>query len=107
MAPAAGCRHLSLDRPGCSAALARPLLDAHLHCSDEAQPPHPLADVLGRMQRSGVRAAMANSRPNDGTKTLAGALPQTTAAGVLVVPFVRLYRNRADYHGWFKTSRST
>ena len=27
--------------------------------------------MLGRMQRSGVRAIVANSRPNDGTRTLA------------------------------------
>jgi len=78
-----------------------PLFDAHLHYNDEAQGPHPLADVLGRMQRSGVRAIIANSRPNDGTRTLATALDATRAAGVTVVPFVRLYRNRADYASWF------
>lgn len=78
-----------------------PLFDAHLHYNDEAQQPHPLADVLGRMQRSGVRAIVANSRPNDGTLSLASASEATRAAGVTVVPFVRLYRNRADYSGWF------
>lgn len=78
-----------------------PLFDAHLHYNDEAQEPHPLADVLGRMQRSGVRAIVANSRPNDGTLNLASAREATRAAGVTVVPFVRLYRNRADYSGWF------
>jgi len=78
-----------------------PLFDAHLHYNDEAQVPHPLADVLGRMQRSGVRAIVANSRPNDGTQALAAARTQTAAAGVTVVPFIRLYRNRADYTGWF------
>ena len=80
---------------------AGPLFDAHLHYNDEAQQPHPLADVLGRMQRSGVRAIVANSRPNAGTLTLATAREATRAAGVTVVPFVRLYRNRADYTGWF------
>jgi hypothetical protein len=78
-----------------------PLFDAHLHYNVEAQQPHPLADVLGRMQRSGVRAIVANSRPNAGTLSLAAALDATRAAGVQVVPFVRLYRNRADYGGWF------
>jgi hypothetical protein len=81
---------------------AGPLFDAHLHYNEEAQGPHPLADVLGRMQRSGVRGILANSRPNDGSKALAAARAQTAAAGVTVVPFVRLYRNRADYTGWFK-----
>jgi Amidohydrolase len=81
---------------------AGPLFDTHLHYNEEALGPYPLADVLGRMQRSGVRAIVANSRPNDGTRALASALEQTRAAGVTVVPFVRLYRNRADYDGWFK-----
>ncbi len=79
-----------------------PLFDAHLHYNDDAQEPHPLPDVLGRMQRSGVRAIVANSRPNDGTKSLAAATEATRAAGVTVVPFVRLYRDRADYTSWFR-----
>jgi hypothetical protein len=80
-----------------------PLFDAHLHYNVEAyEGPHPLADVLARMQRNGVRAVVANSRPNDGTKVLADAGVQTRAAGVTVVPFIRLYRNRADYDNWFR-----
>jgi hypothetical protein len=79
---------------------AGPLFDAHLHYNEEAVGPFPIDDVLARMQRSGVRAIVANSRPNDGTVALAAA-PQAAAAGVKVVPFVRLYRNRADYTGWF------
>ncbi|HSW04231.1 amidohydrolase family protein [Aquabacterium sp.] len=83
-----------------------PLFDAHLHYNDEACAfnaacPYPVADVLAMMQRAGVRAVIANSRPNDGTKSLAAAGEATRAAGVTVVPFIRLYRNRADYSGWF------
>ncbi|WP_240788632.1 amidohydrolase family protein [Ramlibacter henchirensis] len=79
-----------------------PLFDAHLHYNEEAaQGPHPLGDVLARMQRNGVRGIIANSRPNDGTHALAGSA-QTRAAGVTVVPFVRLYRNREDYGNWFR-----
>lgn len=89
---------------------AGPLFDAHLHYNDEAcvhevaDPacPHPLADVLARMQRNGVRAVLANSRPNAGTRALASAREATRAAGVTVVPFVRLYRDRADYSNWFR-----
>jgi hypothetical protein len=89
---------------------AGPLFDAHLHYNDEAcvhpqaEPacPHPLEDVLARMQRNGVRAIIANSRPNDGTRALAQARDQARAAGVTVVPFVRLYRDRADYNNWFR-----
>ncbi|WP_137918310.1 amidohydrolase family protein [Hydrogenophaga sp. 2FB] len=87
-----------------------PLFDAHLHYNNEACThdtpapgcPHPMADVLDRMQRNGVRAVVANSRPNDGTKALASAREQTRKAGVAVVPFVRLYRDRADYNNWFR-----
>lgn len=87
-----------------------PLFDAHLHYNDEAcvqaqaDPacPHPLEDVLARLQRNGVRAIIANSRPNDGTRALAQARDQARAAGVTVVPFVRLYRDRADYNNWFR-----
>ena len=79
-----------------------PLFDAHLHYNEEATSGgHPLPDVLARMQKSGVKAIAANSRPNDGSKALA-ASPETRKAGVTVVPFIRLYRNRADYDSWFK-----
>lgn len=83
-----------------------PLFDAHLHYNTEAwgggSGPHPLADVLARMQRNGVKAVLANSRPNDGTRALAEAREQTAAVGLTVVPFIRLYRNRADYDTWFR-----
>ena len=79
-----------------------PLFDAHLHYNEEAFAPYPVADAFARMQRSGVRAIVANSRPNEGTRRLADASAQAAAAGITVVPFVRLYRNRDDYTGWFK-----
>jgi hypothetical protein len=82
-----------------------PLFDAHLHYNVEAWDgragPHGPDDVLARMKRNGVRAIVANSRPNDGTKALA-SLEQTRQAGVTVVPFIRLYRNRADYDNWYR-----
>ncbi len=94
---------LACTGPAQAADYSGPLFDAHLHYNEEAyQGPHPLADVLARMQRNGVRAIVANSRPNEGTKSLAGAQAQTQAAGVTVVPFIRLYRNRADYDNWFR-----
>ncbi|MBI2753610.1 MAG: amidohydrolase family protein [Betaproteobacteria bacterium] len=91
--------------PAQAADYAGPLFDAHLHYNVEAwdgqSGPHPPADVLARMQGSGVRAIVANSRPNDGTKLLAES-PLTRQVGVTVVPFIRLYRNRADYDSWFR-----
>jgi len=78
-----------------------PLFDAHLHDNEEAHATVPPAEAFAHMQRSGVRAVVANSRPNSGTRELATALPLARTAGVTVVPFVRLYRNRADYTTWF------
>ncbi len=102
-AAAATCAALAL--PARAADYTGPLFDAHLHYNEEAwngqTGPHPLSDVLSRMQRNGVKAIVSNSRPNDGTKALA-ASPQTRQAGVTVVPFIRLYRNRADYDNWFR-----
>ena len=43
---------------------------------------------------------MANSRPNDGSKAL--VIATRGSADLAVVPFIRLYRNRADYDSWFK-----
>jgi hypothetical protein len=92
--------------PAWAATYNGPLFDAHLHYNEEAWNgqvgPHPLSDVLSRMQRNGVSAVLANSRPNDGTLALAAATVETRRAGVTVVPFVRLYRNRADYDNWFR-----
>jgi hypothetical protein len=94
----AGASALAADYAG-------PLFDAHLHYNQEAwngkSGPYPPADAVARMRRNGVRAILSNSRPNDGTHTLAGS-PEAKQAGVVVVPFVRLYRNRADYDNWFR-----
>ena len=80
-----------------------PLFDAHMHYNEEAwngtSGPHPLADVLSQFQRNGVRAVIANSRPNDGTKALAAHRPTTQTT---IIPFIRLYRNRDDYDNWFR-----
>jgi hypothetical protein len=95
------CAALAVAGASAAADYSGPLFDTHLHYNQEAQQPHPLPDVLARMRRNGVKAIVANSRPNDGTKALA-ASPRTREAGVTVVPFVRLYRNRADYDNWFR-----
>ncbi|MBK7548548.1 MAG: amidohydrolase [Rhodoferax sp.] len=80
-----------------------PLFDAHLHYNEEAwngqTGPHPVSDVLARIKRNGVKAVIANSRPNDGTKALAA---EPSKGDLAVVPFIRLYRNRADYDNWFR-----
>jgi len=91
--------------PAFAADYAGPIFDAHLHYNEEAwngrAGPYPPTEAVARMQRNGVRAIIANSRPNAGTHTLAGA-KEAGGAGITVVPFVRVYRNRADYTNWFR-----
>ena len=95
----------ALFSTGHAADYTGPLFDTHLHYNQEAWDgntgPYPPAEALARMQRNGVKAIIANSRPNAGTQTLAAAR-ETREAGVTVVPFVRLYRNRDDYGNWFR-----
>jgi hypothetical protein len=74
-----------------------------MHYNEEAtggnnQGPHPLADILQRFARNGVQGVLSNSRPNDGTQALAA---DQARGDLQVVPFIRLYRNRADYSSWF------
>lgn len=102
LAAAAARAQAQAVAPGPAPRWSGPIFDAHLHYNDEAwMGPHSLDDVFGRLQRAGVRGIIANSRPNEGTRSLANATERARAAGVVVVPFVRLYRNRADYNGWF------
>ena len=79
---------------------AGPIFDAHLHYNDEAQEPYPVGVVFELFRKNGVRGILANSRPNDGTRALVEARRANPALGVEVVPFIRVYRNRADYGTW-------
>ena len=77
-----------------------PIFDAHLHYNDDAVARYTPETVFELFARNNVRAILANSRPNDGTRTLHGA-PAPMRRGASVVPFIRVYRDRADYGTWF------
>ena len=77
-----------------------PLFDAHLHYNDDAQAPYPVGSVFELFRKNGVGAILANSRPNDGSRALYETWKKTPAVGVQVVPFIRVYRSRADYGTW-------
>ena len=79
---------------------AGPIFDAHLHYNDDAQAPYPVAAVFELFRKSGVRAVLANSRPNDGTRALYQAWRADPALAVEVVPFIRVYRSRDDLGTW-------
>ena len=112
-APAAMAASLLVAAAAQAQPYAGPLFDAHMHYNVEAWDgktgPHPPADVLARFARNGVKAVLSNSRPNEGTRMLAalgsgasGEDLRSAATGLGVVPFIRLYRNRADYDNWFR-----
>ena len=77
-----------------------PVFDAHLHYNDDAQPVVATGSAFELFRKNGVKAILANSRPNDGTRALYEAWKKNPAIGVEVVPFIRVYRNRADYGSW-------
>ena len=79
---------------------AGPVFDAHLHYNDDAQAPYSVGSVFELFRKNGVRAILANSRPNDGSRALFEAWKKAPSLGVEVVPFIRVYRNRSDYGTW-------
>jgi Amidohydrolase len=75
-----------------------PIFDAHMHYNIEARESYPPAKVLALFKANNVRGILANSRPNEGSELLLKAAP----ASLNVVPFIRVYRDRADYGTWHK-----
>ncbi|HET6263547.1 MAG TPA: hypothetical protein VFD95_01735, partial [Usitatibacter sp.] len=76
-----------------------PIFDAHLHYNDDAVALYSIGTVRELFEKNGVAAILANSRPNDGTRALHEAAKGWRTP--VVVPFIRVYRNRADYGTWF------
>lgn len=77
------------------------IFDAHLHYNDEASSRYDVATVRALLERNGVGAILANSRPNDGTRALHAAAAAPGWKGPRVVPFIRVYRDRDDHGSWF------
>ena len=81
------------------AAYEGPIFDAHLHYNDDAVPRYSAGSVFELFRKNGVKAILANSRPNDGSRLLYETA-RKGSVGVAVVPFIRVYRNRDDYGTW-------
>lgn len=75
-----------------------PIFDAHMHYNIEARVPYPPAAVIEIFRKNNVRGILATSRPNEGSELLMKAAP----AALTVVPFIRVYRDRADYGTWHR-----
>jgi hypothetical protein len=76
---------------------AGPLFDAHLHYNEEAAAAYSVGAAFELFSKNGVKAILANSRPNDGTRSLF----ESKRKEIKVIPFIRVYRDRADYGTWF------
>ncbi len=78
-----------------------PIFDAHLHYNDDARGFVSVGAALELFSKNGVKAIIANSRPNDGTRALLDAAIASGRKDIKVVPFIRVYRDREDYGTWF------
>ena len=102
---AAMIRHALALAAACAALAAAaepyggPIFDAHLHYNDDAVARYSIGTVRELFDKNGVAAILANSRPNDGTRALHEAAKGWRTPRV--VPFIRVYRDRADYGTWF------
>ena len=74
------------------------VFDAHMHYNIEARDRYPPAAVLEIFRRNNVRGILATSRPNEGS----ALLMQAASESLTIVPFIRVYRDRADYGTWHK-----
>ena len=74
------------------------VFDAHMHYNIEARESYPPAAVLEIFRKNNVRGILATSRPNEGSALLMKAAPES----LVIVPFIRVYRDRADYGTWHK-----
>jgi Amidohydrolase len=78
-----------------------PIFDAHLHYNDDARGFVSVGSALELFSKNGVKAIIANSRPNDGSRALYDAALAPGHKDLKVIPFIRVYRDRDDYGTWF------
>lgn len=99
--PLLACAIATLSLAALAAGYEGPIFDAHLHYNDDAIEHYPVGTVMELFSKNGVKAILANSRPNDGTRALVEANRKSPRPGFRVVPFIRVYRDRSDYGTWF------
>jgi len=73
-----------------------PLVDAHLHYSDDAWDGLPPKDAIAAIRRARLKKAFVSSSSDKGTQML------YAAAADLIVPVLRPYRKRGELGTWFK-----
>ena len=91
---------VAIAMPAWAEPYAGPIFDAHLHYNDDARGYVSVAAAFELFSKNGVKAILANSRPNDGTRALYEAA-MGSRKDLAVVAFIRVYRDRDDYGTWF------
>ncbi|MDA0241719.1 MAG: amidohydrolase, partial [Proteobacteria bacterium] len=93
---AAAAALLSIPAVAAGAQPELPIIDTHVHYSQDAWKAYPPAAILKLFRESGVRHALVSSTPDDGTLKLFGA------SSKIVVPVLRPYREGTDLSDWFR-----
>jgi hypothetical protein len=73
-----------------------PIFDAHIHYSHDAWDLVPVQDAIAILRKAGVKRALISRSGDDGQQRLYAAAPD------LVIPELRVYRNRGEIGTWFR-----
>ncbi len=79
-----------------SAQTPRPIIDVHIHYSQDAWGALPPPEAIKVLRQAGLRKAFVSSSSDDGTQMLFKAAPD------LIVPVLRPYRSRGETGTWTK-----
>jgi amidohydrolase family protein len=79
-----------------SAQAPRPIIDVHIHYSQDAWSMLPPPEAIKVLRQAGLRKAFVSSSSDDGTQMLLKAAPD------LIVPVLRPYRSRGETGTWTK-----
>src|SRR5262245_25636190 len=79
-----------------SAQTPRPIIDVHIHYSQDAWGMLPPPEAIKVLRQAGLRKAFVSSSSDDGTQMLLKAAPD------LIVPVLRPYRRRGETGSWVK-----
>ena len=74
----------------------RPIIDVHIHYSQDAWSMLPPPEAIKVLRQAGLRKAFVSSSSDDGTQMLFKAAPD------LIVPVLRPYRSRGETGTWTK-----
>lgn len=81
---------------GLAVAQERPVIDVHIHYSQDAWANLPPPEAIKVLRDAGLKKAFVSSSSDDGTQMLYKAAPD------LIVPVLRPYRNRGETGSWMR-----